>query len=294
MLLLCLGAGAAHAHGGRQHAHWHAAWVWEPWVLAALALACIGYAAGVARLRRERRMQLLASGRAWAFAAGIATLVLALVSPLDALADTLFCAHMSQHLLLMMVAPPLLVWSRPVLVWLWAFPLAQRRRIGRWWRRSRWQRAHAVLMQPVAMWLLATLALWIWHAPGPYDLALRSEGVHAFEHLCFFATSLGFWTLVSQPYGQRRGFGVALAMVGTFALHNGLLGALLTFANAPLYRHHIDIGGAFGLSPLEDQQLAGLIMWVPASLIHLATLSALFIGWMSRAPAWRAQEIGKT
>jgi cytochrome c oxidase assembly factor CtaG len=231
---------------------------------------------------------MISRARTLAFVAGIATLVAALLSPLDALADRLFCAHMTQHLLLMMVAPPLLVFSRPVLIWLWAFPLPARRRIGRWWNASRWHGAYAFLMRPAVMWSLATAALWIWHAPGAYDLALENESVHALEHACFFATSLGFWTLVSEPRGfhhTSRGFGVAIAMVATFAIHNGLLGALLTFANAPLYRYHAT--GAFGLSPLEDQQLAGLIMWVPAGTIHLAALAALFIGWMSRVQAWR-------
>jgi cytochrome c oxidase assembly factor CtaG len=284
LLLACAGAAQAHGahHAGPEPLHW----VWEPWVVVLLALAAIGYAAGYARLRREGRP--LSHARALAFVAGMATLVAALLSPLDALADTLFCAHMGQHMLLMMVAPPLLVLSRPVLMWLWAFPLPVRKRIGRWWNASRWHGAYGFLMRPAVMWSLATVALWFWHAPGPYDLALRHEGVHALEHACFFATSLGFWTLVSEPYGHRRGFGVAIAMVAGFMIHNGLLGALLTFANAPLYRHGAT--GAWGLSPLEDQQLAGLIMWVPAGTIHLAALAALFMQWMSRIPAWRGGE----
>lgn len=289
-LLLACCAGAVRAHGGHHHAQEALPWAWDPLVLALLLLACAGYAAGIARLLREGRRQMISRPRVLSFAAGIVSLIAALVSPLDALADALFCAHMTQHLLLMMVAPPLLVFSRPVLMWLWAFPLPARRRIGRWWNASRWHGAYAFLMRPAVMWSLATVALWAWHAPGAYDLALENGFVHALEHACFFATSLGFWTLVSEPYGHRRGFGVAVAMVATFAIHNGLLGALLTFANAPLYRYHAT--GAFGLSPLEDQQLAGLIMWVPAGTIHLAALAALFIGWMTRVPAWRADAGG--
>ena len=213
-------------------------------------------------------------------------LIVALASPLDALAEQFFSAHMTQHMLLMLVVPPLLVWGRPVLVWLWAFPLERRRRIGRFWIHSgTLHTTHELLMQPAVVWVTASAALWFWHVPAPYDWALSNEGVHAVEHLCFFVPSLALWTLTIEPYGPRRlGHGAALILIGTFALHNGLLGALLTFAPTPLYRSAAI--GTVGLSPLEDQQLAGLIMWVPAGFIHLTALALLFVGWLSNVKAY--------
>jgi len=270
-------AGPAFCHAG--HDADHLAWVWEPWVLLPLVLACGMYGLGWLRLRREGKApRVLGVLRPLSFAGGIGALFLALVSPLDTLAERLFSAHMTQHLLLMLVAPPLLAWSRPVFVGLWAFPLQQRRRIGRAWNGTHVLHAtYAFLMRPLVAWLLASVALWFWHVPGPYEWALADEHIHALEHLCFFLTSLAFWTLTMRP----RGYGVALVMVATFALHNGLLGALLTFAAQPFYHAHHPY--AFGLSPLEDQQLAGLIMWVPASVVHLVALALLFAAWLAAA-----------
>jgi cytochrome c oxidase assembly factor CtaG len=242
-------------------------------------------------MHREGNLgKALGAARLLSFCAGMLTLVLALLSPLDTLAARMFSAHMVQHLLLMMVAPPLLVWSRPTLAWLWAFPLPERRGIGRWWATSpRLQSLYAFLMLPLTVWLLASLALWFWHIPGMYDWALANDFVHAIEHGCFFLTSLAFWTLVMAPYGERNTrHGVAMIAVVTFALHSGILGALLTFAAAPLYQVHGT--PPFSLTPLEDQQLAGLIMWIPASLVYVGVFSWLFVRWLEKADrtSWKA------
>jgi cytochrome c oxidase assembly factor CtaG len=139
-------------------------------------------------------------------------------------------------------------------------------------------------MSPIFVWLLCSAALWFWHLPGPYGWALGSESVHACEHVCFFVTSLMFWSLVLEPLGRRRmNYGSTLLFVATFGVQTGLLGALLTFAGRPLYAAHLSTTASWGLTPLEDQQLAGLIMWIPASLIHLTTLSVLFVVWMRTA-----------
>ena len=276
-------SGLALGHGQGPHAaagHWN----WLPGQTGWLLFACTFYAVGCWRMQRARNLRkVLGPGRAASFAAGMLTLFLALISPLDALADQLFAAHMTQHLLLMIVAPPLLVSGRPVLVWLWAFPLSRRRDIGRWWNRAGRLRAlQGFLMRPLTIWLLASAALWLWHVPRLYDWALSNELVHVVEHLCFFLTSLAFWTLVVEPYdADRPNPGLAIVAVVTFALHSGLLGALLAFAPAPLYRTHNLSFPA--LSPLEDQQIAGLIMWIPASLVYLAALSLLFVDWLARA-----------
>jgi putative membrane protein len=283
--LAVLAAGPACAHdSAHQHEAQMPGWNWEPWVVLLVSVAAVLYLLGWWRLRREGNVRrALGAGRIGAFAAGLATLLIALESPLDGLAEQLFFAHMSQHLLLLTVAPPLLVWGRPVFVWLWAFPLPQRRRIGRFWNDTRALHAsHAFLMRPLVAWLAASAALWFWHVPGPYGWALADERVHVLEHMSFVLTALMFWTLVLQPYGrERNGYGVALILVATYALHNGLLGALLVFASQPYYQDWS--ATRFGLTPLEDQQLAGLIMWVPAGLLQLATLALLFTGWLAAA-----------
>jgi len=259
-------------------------WNWDPWILTMLALAVLGYIRGLSRMNKAVRSRIFGWARSAAFAAGVATLFAALISPLDALDDQLFSAHMVQHLVLMMVAPPLLVAGRPGMAWLWAFRLSTRRALGRFWVRTGLRALAHALMAPIVVWLLCTAALWFWHLPGPYGWALASEPVHALEHTCFFLTSLMFWSLVLEPLSRRRlDYGTALLFVATFGVQNGLLGALLTFAGRPLYVAYLPTTAAWGLTPLEDQQLSGLIMWIPASLIHLVTLGVLFVAWMHAA-----------
>lgn len=259
-------------------------WNWNPLILASLGLAVYGYIRGLLRLNSAARARLFGGLRYAAFTAGIVTLFSALISPFDTLDDQLFSAHMVQHLVLLMIAPPLLILGRPALACFWAFPLPGRRAIGRVWIRSGLKHAVDLVMSPVIVWLLCSAALWFWHLPGPYGWALGSESVHAFEHVCFFLTSLMFWSLVLEPLGRRRmDYGSTLLFVATFGVQTGLLGALLTFAGRPLYAAHLSTTAAWGLTPLEDQQLAGLIMWIPASLIHLTTLGVLFVVWMHTA-----------
>ena len=279
-------AGAACAHsravGG---AHWsQLGWSLEPWVVTSLALAVTGYVLGLCRLTGTARLHVFGSWRRGAFAAGIATLVIALNSPLDALDDQLFSAHMVQHMLLMMVAPAFLVAGRPAIAWLWAFPLPARRAIGRVWMGSGLHQGTRVLMKPSVVWVFCSISLWFWHLPGPYDWALANEFVHTLEHLSFFVSALMFWSLVLEPLGRRRlDYAPCMLFVATLGMQNGLLGALLTFARRPLYLAHLHTTTAWGLTPLQDQQLAGLIMWVPVSIIHLTTLIVLFIAMMQSA-----------
>ena len=259
-------------------------WNWDPSILISLGLAAFGYVCGLRRLDKMSRLRLFGWARTAAFATGIAALFGALISPFDALDDQLTSAHMAQHLVLLMVAPPLLVFSRPTIAWLWAFPPAARRVIGSAWIRSGLHDAVQRLMSPVVVWILCSVTLWFWHLPGPYGWALASESVHALEHSCFFVTALMFWTLVIEPFGRRRlSYGAAMLFVATIGLQNGLLGALLTFAGRPLYMNYLHTTAVWGLTPLEDQQLSGLIMWIPASFIHLAALCVLFVAWMREA-----------
>lgn len=259
-------------------------WSWDPLILSCLGLALFGYVCGLIRLAPKARTRIVGRVRCTSFLSGLAVLFIALISPFDALDDQLFSAHMVQHLLLMSVAPPLLVWGRPGIVFLWAFPLPARRSIGRVWSGSGLAGGFRALMAPLVVWSVASAMLCVWHLPALYDDAIANEAVHTLEHACFFVTSLMFWTLVLEPFGRRRlDYGGTMIFVATFGVEMGFLGALLTFAGHPFYPAHLTTTQAWGLTPLEDQQLAGLIMWIPASFIYLIALGALFVAWMRDA-----------
>jgi putative membrane protein len=256
-------------------------WNWDPLILASLALALACYLAGLLRIPSNVRPKLFGELRCLSFITGIATLFIVLISPLDGLDDQLFSAHMAQHMVLMMVAPPLLVFGRPALAWLWMFPLRARIAIGRIWVKTGLRHCLHRIGTPAVIWILCSLALWFWHLPRPFAWSLKSEPVHALEHICFFGTSLMFWSLVLEPLAKRRiDYGISIIFVVTFGLQMGLMGALLTFAGHPLYAAYLQTTEQWGLSPLEDQQLGGLSMWIPASLIHLTTLGVLVAAWM--------------
>jgi putative membrane protein len=171
--------------------------------------------------------------QAAAYGAGLLTLVIALLSPLDTLSDVLFSAHMGQHELLILVAAPLVVIGRPLYALLWALPAKLRARVLALVESGPFRRAWRALSHPVTVLLLHGVALWIWHVPGLFEDALAHETVHALQHLSFFVTAaLFWWTLVNGRYG-RAGYGMAVLFVFATAMHSGLLGAMLTFAAAP-------------------------------------------------------------
>ena len=252
----------------------------EPSVLLGVLVTAWLYGRGVRALwqhagrgRGIRRWQVVA------FAAGLLALVLALASPLDQLAESLFAAHMVQHLLLILIAGPLLVLGMPLVPFLWAIPEASRRGLGRWWRQAGWLRGvWRSLSLPAVAFVLHSLALWSWHAPGLYEAALSSRPIHVAEHLSFLGTSLLFWW--SLLHGGRSTYGASVLFVFGMAIESTALGALLTFARSAWYTSHVATAPGFGLSALEDQQLAGLIMWVPGGSIYLVSALALFAAWL--------------
>jgi cytochrome c oxidase assembly factor CtaG len=178
-----------------------------------------------------------------------------------------------------MVAPPLLTLGEPVLVWLWALPPGMRRTVGRAWRDTRTLRASwRFITMPVVVWLLHAAAIWVWHLPGLYDRALRDPVTHVAEHLTFLGTALLFWWLLTDRRARRRlGTGGATFYLFTAALSDTLLGAALSLSRRPWYSGHWGTTIPWGLTPLEDQQLAGLLMWVPAGLVYLAALAPLIV-----------------
>jgi putative membrane protein len=289
LLVLALAAAApsALAHGGdplpgaSAPALWH--WSFEPWVLVLLALSAGWYALGVMRLWRNAGVgRGISRLHASAFAGGWLALVVALVSPLDALGARLFSAHMLQHEVLMLMAAPLLVLGRPLAAWTWAFSPQQRQVVGRWTRVPWWAASWALLTDPLAAWALHALALWLWHVPSWFEAALHNEGWHALQHASFLGSALLFWWSALGVDARSRTSGFAMLYLFTTMLHTGALGALLTLAPTPWYPSYAAATGALGLDPVEDQQLGGLVMWVPGSLAYLVAGLALVARLLAR------------
>jgi cytochrome c oxidase assembly factor CtaG len=222
--------------------------------LTLLLAASVLYAAGVRRLWARAGRRGIGIAQVTAFASGIGMLALAVVSPLHHVAERFLWAHMVQHELLMVVAAPLLVLGKPLQSFVWVQPV----RVPRW------------LGDPLVAWALHAAAIWLWHAPRLFEAALANEMVHFAQHASFLGSAILFWwTILARP---QLG---AMASLFTTMLYTGALGALMTFSRASWYP-------GFGL---EDQQLAGLVMWVPAGLAY--PVAALFIGsrWLRRSAA---------
>lgn len=255
-------------------------WTFEPALLATLVLAALVHGRGRARLGRriagprEKR-------RAAAFYAGLMVLAGALMSPLDALAHTLFSGHMTQHLLLMLVAAPLLVYARPTAALVAGLPAGGRDMVRRTGLRGPGPRKAAqALARPVVVWILGTLALWAWHMPALYEAALAHEPVHVLEHASFLGTAVLFWNVVLAS-GTRRGVPRPIAIVLVFAsgIQSSALGAVLLFASTPLYDVHAEGARVWDVSPLSDQQLAGALMWSPPALLYIVVMGWLLVRW---------------
>lgn len=272
-----------YAHAGRApepHDAW-TAWHAEPVVIVGLVVAAWLYLRGVRRIwARAGTGRGVSRWRVRSWLAGLGAVAVALLSPVDAVAQSLFAVHMVQHLLLILVAAPLCVLGEPLVPMLFAFPQRQRAALGGWWRGSGpLAGAWHVLTQPVMAWTLHVAAMIAWHMPRLYDAAARSVPVHVLEHLSFFLTALLFWwVLVDRRRRHRMSAGVAVLYLFTAALSSTLLGAAITLARHPWYTAHWGTTAAWGLTPLEDQQLAGLIMWVPAGLVYLVALAPILVG----------------
>ncbi len=285
---------AALAHPGQppQPHDLAGAWSADPTVLFGVAVLGWIYLRGVSAVWRSasagrgvRRWQVVS------FAGGMLALMVALVSPLDVLSQALFSAHMAQHLLLILAAGPLLAASSLELASLWALPLSWRRGLSRWWRHNRrlrpvWQAATT----PAAILALHVGTMWAWHAPALYEAALGNEAVHALEHLTFLGSGIVFWWALLRV-GRSGAMDYAFGVLYAFAafLLSGLLGALLTFSTAPWYAIYLPRTAAWGMTPMQDQQLAGLIMWIPAGVVYSAAGIAVFLAWLTRAEQADAQ-----
>ncbi|MGF6265679.1 putative membrane protein [Paraburkholderia youngii] len=280
-------AAAAHGLSAADRATLSFGWSFEPWVVALMALSIGGYLIGYARLQRRSRAQRRGARsrrlHLLAFASGWSTLVLALMSPLDTLSGALFSAHMVQHESMMLIAAPLCVAGRPLAVWMWALPRRARLALGRAVHARPVARAWRRLSAPLVAWALHAVALWAWHAPRFFDAALAHRSVHTLQHASFLLSALLFWWTVTGDGARRGTGGHAMLSLFTTMVHTSALGALITLAPGLWYPSYVEPCAALGIDPLHDQQLGGLIMWVPGALAYLTGGLLVAARWLSRA-----------
>lgn len=250
--------------------HPHAfTWKPDPFAATALALSAACYLIGLWRMRAwPPRLEIVA------FTAGWLTLAIALLSPIATLSEWLFSVHMTQHELLMLVAAPLVAIGRPIVPMMFALPRRLRTAAGGATASAALRLASA----PLFVVALHLIVVTIWHIPALYDAAVLDDRIHLVQHVCFAGTAaLFWWGLIRGRYG-RLGYGSAVMYLFATALHNGALGALLSFSGSPWYPLYVQRAGDG--DPLVDQQLGGLIMWVPAGILMTLFALAMFAAWL--------------
>ena len=261
------------AHAGEEHG----GWTLDPWITGPLALSALVYAVGASRLwSRSEQGRGALRRQALLFSAGWLILAGAVVSPLHEGGQSSFTLHMIEHELIMLPAALLLVASRPGAAMLWGLPERLRSGAGRAARAGKplWR----VLTDPVVATMVQLAVMFAWHAPALFDGALEHESWHVAQHLSFLVSALLFWWAMAHGRNGRFGYGAAAICLFLTSLAGGALGALMAFSSSPWYAGYAALGVTpTGLSPVEDQQLAGLLMWIPGGIFHAA--AALFLLW---------------
>jgi putative membrane protein len=279
MLVWALTATAAAAHGLDEP---NATWTFDPWILTPLLAFGLLYGGGLARLwRRSRHGHRMIAWRAGWGLAGWLSLCAALVSPLHWLGERLFTFHMIEHEILMAISAPLLVAARPLAAVLWGSPLPARRRLDVIVMSRAARSAWRWLTQGANATVLHAVAIWGWHVPVLFDAAVTNVLLHRLQHLSFFVTAVLFWWSILW----RSSRGVATWHLFATMMHTAVLGALMALAPRVLYQVQTQAAAGWGMTPLEDQQLAGIIMWIPAGTIYAGAalaMAALWIGGSSR------------
>lgn len=280
---LLMAPGTALAHGGASHAL-GPEWGFDPWVVVPLALSLAFYLVGTGALwRRAGIGRGIRTWQAVAYLAGWLALAGALLSPLHWWGEHVFTAHMIEHEIVMAVAAPLLVLGRPLAAGPWAWPVGLRRPLARALTGGPAGLLWRELTRPMMATLLHGLAIWVWHLPALFDAAVLNDTLHRLQHLSFLLSALFFW------WAMLRRSHPASAAAHLFAtmVHTGILGAVLTFAPRVMYGAQTAQAGLWGLTPLEDQQLAGLVMWVPGGIVYAGAALA-FVGlWVRRVGRWK-------
>lgn len=253
---------------------------WRPpsITLATLIAVAALYVRGYRRVHRQMPARF-ARWHLGAFLGGIAALAVAVASPLEALDDLLLQVHMTQHLLLMLVAPTLLLAGAPAIPLLRGLPPRAAKLVGRALRARPTKRAYRWLTEPLVCWFAFVLATWIWHLPATFQLALRSDSWHVVEHACFFTTALMFWFPVIQPWPSVARWPRWALLPYLFLAdgQNTILSALFIFSGRLLYPYYASVPSVAGFTPMGDQVVAGAIMWVPGSIFYLVPAAQIML-----------------
>ncbi len=259
---------------------------WTAWVLDVPAIVMLAgvttlYLRGaVARARRG----VARPGRTAAFLGGVLVVLLAQVSPVAAFSEVLYWPHMVQHLLMTLVAAPLLAAGSPVATVRHGLSPGPRHMLVRFARGSRSLRRRLGAPHPLVMATIVHIAMiWLWHTPPVYDAAVASPALHLVEHAAFLGSAVWFWSEIwATARRHRRHQALATLCLGAMIIQGGALGALITFASTSLYDvYH----GTPAFTALEDQQLAGALMWVPPGFVYGSMAVRRFIAWMRSAEA---------
>jgi cytochrome c oxidase assembly factor CtaG len=251
-------------------------------VTLALVLAAMFYLRGWIHLRKAVPNEI-PGWRAAAFVSGLSCVWIAVASPLAALDEELLSVHMVQHLLLMTAAPPLILLGAPVLPLLHGLPkFLMHDALGPLLRFPPLQRLGHVLAHPVFCWFAATAVLIGWHVPSAFALALGSEGWHRVEHGSFLAAGLLFWwpVIPSWPSASQPRWSIVLYLFGA-TLPCDALSAFLAFCDRVVYQSYRSVPRRFGISPLQDQECAGALMWVCVTFAYLVPAAAITIRLLS-------------
>jgi len=165
-----------------------------------------------------------------------------------------------------------------MIAFLRALPSPAASRLGRFSNTHAWRVTWTAISAPLVAWFVHAVVLWTWHIPAFFQATLHSEWIHAAQHLSFLLTALLFWWAVLHGHKGVVNYGAGVLYLFTTAIHSGLLGALITFARTVWYPDYTGRTDSFGLSPLEDQQIGGLIMWVPACLVYVFAALGMVVG----------------
>ncbi|NNE13184.1 MAG: cytochrome c oxidase assembly protein [Ilumatobacter sp.] len=255
------------------------AWNIDPLLIGGLLVVAIAH-------RRGARPEAEGRARTTSFWVGWAGVVVALVSPLDAASEVLLSVHMVQHVLLVAVAAPLLAFSTPGAALLRGSPRFVRRAFATG-RASLGLTPTTLgrLRSPAARWLAFVALFWLWHSSVLYGAAVESRWIHALEHVSFLGSAWLLWTAIVGPRRARVDRGSAVLAVFLLSLQSVLLSTLMTFARTPWYEPYADGASGWSIDPLADQQLAGVIMWVPSGAILTALGLWLFVAWLREIDA---------
>jgi cytochrome c oxidase assembly factor CtaG len=253
------------------------------YVSLSIMLFTLVYARGAYELWARGMFRRLASALP-AYVIGVLVTLAILEPPFASLGHALFSAHMLQHLVIMLICAPLFVLARPTFVVFWGVPATTRRWLGRVAHLRIFRTVASFARSPITIWTAFVGLFALWHLPSLYALALRNEAAHIVEHLCFFVSAYGFWSVVmSKSSRAKLDYGARALFVATAATLSGLPGALMLLASRRLYAAHGEGSAQFGLSPLEDQQIAGLLMWIIAGFAYTAIVLALTYRWLKES-----------